>query len=295
MDKLCRLIVFLALVYSVQCAKILGLFQVPSVSHQVVFQPIWKELSLRGHNVTIITTNPLNDPSLVNLTEIDVGPPLYERMDSLADLVASKPSHWLLNSVFFLRVDKYADSVFSNPQVAALFNDPSQQFDLVLAEYSMPLGGMLAAKYKCPLVGVTSTLVANDVLGPIGIPTHPILYPDSVAPYGEHFTDRVMAVVHSVFTLALHTFAVIPKFDRTMRQHFGEDLPYYGDVQKNVSLLLLTTNPVIHGARPYGPNVVRLAKLHIRPSKPLPAVTTMAFTIKWCLRIFFSGSARISG
>uniref|UniRef100_A0A6P7F682 UDP-glucuronosyltransferase 3A1-like n=1 Tax=Diabrotica virgifera virgifera TaxID=50390 RepID=A0A6P7F682_DIAVI len=56
----------------IQCVKILGIFPTPSYSHQIVFQPIWKELSLRGHNVTVVTPHPLNDSSLTNLTEIDV-------------------------------------------------------------------------------------------------------------------------------------------------------------------------------------------------------------------------------
>lgn len=53
-------------------AKILGIIPTPSYSHQLAFQPIWRELSLRGHNVTVITANPLNDPKLINLTEINI-------------------------------------------------------------------------------------------------------------------------------------------------------------------------------------------------------------------------------
>ncbi|KAF5275158.1 hypothetical protein FQA39_LY18665 [Lamprigera yunnana] len=54
------------------CANILAIMPTPSYSHQVPFQPIWKELSLRGHQVTTITTDPVKDPSLVNLKEIDL-------------------------------------------------------------------------------------------------------------------------------------------------------------------------------------------------------------------------------
>lgn len=54
----------------------------PSISHQVIFQPIWKELSLRGHKVTVITPNPLKDPTLTNLTEIDISY-MYEHMSEL--------------------------------------------------------------------------------------------------------------------------------------------------------------------------------------------------------------------
>ncbi|KAL3288283.1 hypothetical protein HHI36_002731 [Cryptolaemus montrouzieri] len=65
-------LLFTLLYSEVNSARILGWFVCPSISHQSVFQPIWRELSLRGHEVTVITSDPLNDPTLKNLTEIDV-------------------------------------------------------------------------------------------------------------------------------------------------------------------------------------------------------------------------------
>lgn len=55
-----------------QCANILFVTIFPNPSRQALFQPIWKELSLRGHNVVVITPNPLRDEKLTNLTEIDI-------------------------------------------------------------------------------------------------------------------------------------------------------------------------------------------------------------------------------
>lgn len=265
-------VLFLSFLSGIHSARILCLFQIPSISHQVVFQPIWKELSLRGHKVTVITTDPLNDPTLTNLTEFDVGPPLYERMRNVSSVLASKPSHWLLNAILFLRADKYAESIFNNPQVSALINDPSQEFDVVLSEYSIPLGSMLAAKYKCPLVAVTSLLMPGALLRSVGIPTHPVLYPEPTAPYGDDFFDRVKSFLYTIFSDLLHSYVVIPKFDGIMRQYFGDDLPYYGEVERNASIVLVTTNPIINGPRPFGPNVIPIGQLHIKSAKPLSQV-----------------------
>jgi hypothetical protein len=41
------------------CARILGIFPSPSFSHQIVFQTIMKALAARGHQVTVISTDPL--------------------------------------------------------------------------------------------------------------------------------------------------------------------------------------------------------------------------------------------
>src|SRR5699024_6098381 len=68
-------IIIFGVLLSIICAEsanILCFFSFPSYSHQIVYQAIWKELSLRGHNVVVITPNPLNDTTLGNLTEIDV-------------------------------------------------------------------------------------------------------------------------------------------------------------------------------------------------------------------------------
>ena len=51
-------------------AKILGIFPTPSISHQVVFRALMKDLSQRGHQLTILTTDPSKTKN-PNVTEID--------------------------------------------------------------------------------------------------------------------------------------------------------------------------------------------------------------------------------
>ncbi|XP_052744252.1 UDP-glucuronosyltransferase 2B15 isoform X2 [Bicyclus anynana] len=60
--------------YLTSGARILGVFPTPSISHQVVFRPLVQELVKRGHEVTVITTDPAFKPGQAptNLTEIDV-------------------------------------------------------------------------------------------------------------------------------------------------------------------------------------------------------------------------------
>jgi hypothetical protein len=60
--------VFHIFVNSVQCANILGVFISPLFTHQMC-----RELSLRGHQITVITPFPFDDPpTLTNLTNINV-------------------------------------------------------------------------------------------------------------------------------------------------------------------------------------------------------------------------------
>lgn len=245
-----------------------------SLSHQIVYQPIWRELSLRGHSVTVITPNPLMDSSLTNLTEIDIGPPLYRRLRDLNKKFSKKPSHWILNPLFLY---KYVDSVeiiFSNPEVSALIKDTTREFDVVLAEYGIPIGSAFAHKFKCPLVGVMSSRLSNMLQEQIGIPTHPVLYPDPLAPYGydPDFLGRVGAVTNYFFLKLFYHYVAIPRYDRVIQKYFGDNYPYYGDLEKNVSIVLMNSNPFIHGARPLGPNVIELGRMHIKNETQLPEV-----------------------
>ena len=56
-----RLVCLLLLytVCSTKAARILGIFLTPSISHQLSFQAIMKALAARGHQITVISRNPL--------------------------------------------------------------------------------------------------------------------------------------------------------------------------------------------------------------------------------------------
>ncbi|KAJ8727685.1 hypothetical protein PYW07_001804 [Mythimna separata] len=58
----------------VDAERILAYFPTPSISHQVVFRPLTEALARRGHEVTVVTTDPAfpKGGTPPNLTEIDV-------------------------------------------------------------------------------------------------------------------------------------------------------------------------------------------------------------------------------
>ncbi|KAK5638205.1 hypothetical protein RI129_012500 [Pyrocoelia pectoralis] len=64
--------ILLLIISSANAARILGISPIPMYSHQLVFRTLWRELSLKGHQVTALTSHPLRDTALTNLTEIDM-------------------------------------------------------------------------------------------------------------------------------------------------------------------------------------------------------------------------------
>ncbi|XP_074037450.1 UDP-glucosyltransferase 2 isoform X2 [Leptinotarsa decemlineata] len=283
----------------VQSSKVLGFFPAPSISHQRIFQPIWKELSLRGHEVTVITPDILNDLSLVNLTEIDVRIG-YKVFEDLKLLEKMKSKNFVLIKILniFHDIQRVMSSELQHEAVKKLIENDAKYFDVVLLQtshlfplvygfgtkFSAPvIGSIWKDSLKRPTVGLPSLrrhifpgissmdlyLHAHDA---VGNPTHPLVAPDIMLNlHGKlGFFDKISSVLHNILYRILYYWYALPMADKVARKHFGENIPYLGDVEKNMSLILTTVNPIIHPIRPNVPNMIEINQIHIREKKPLP-------------------------
>lgn len=267
------LLPLLLLVVSGRCAKILGIFNMPSISHQIVFQPIWKELSLRGHEVVIATPNPLNDPTLVNLTEISLEF-LHSRTEDLRLELSEGMDHWKINSAFVPFVADITKQIFDNNKIQELLNG-NETFDVVLVEALFPTPAVFAAKYKCPIVGIASLTVTNHIHQTLGTPSHPILYPDITTTYGDDMTflQKIDAVLFDIWYRYNYAFELLPTLDKIIQEFFGNEAPSLLELEKSMSIVLLNSNPILHKPRPFGPNIIEMGgRMHIKSKKPLPTV-----------------------
>lgn len=61
----------LIIINGIKCANILVFAPLPFKSHFRGFQPLFKELAGRGHNLTVVSTFPLQK-SLANYTDIPI-------------------------------------------------------------------------------------------------------------------------------------------------------------------------------------------------------------------------------
>nr|CAH7729280.1 unnamed protein product [Callosobruchus chinensis] len=202
--------VFLSLLLvAVDSARILGVFQFPSLSHQIVFRALCRELSLRGHQVTIVTPNPLRDKSLVNLTEIDIS--------SAADVLPSSesieftmskdmPTTEIMVSFYDLS-EKIQEAVLQNEEFQKLYKDPNAKFDLLISEALHP--GMYS------LAGSTLSRYESTIRR-------------STQPEGK----TVQFVLHYM-SLYYYKFKVTPRADMISRRYLGDELPYLGDIGRN--------------------------------------------------------------
>lgn len=272
-----KFIVLLAVCLScVQCAKILAVFQMPSYSHQVVFQPIWKELSLRGHQVTVVTPLPLKDPTLKNLTEIDVSylKVLGQKYNFLRTVSIDAWPH-AKTKIMYQANYEFAEQVFENEQFKKIYQDPNAKFDLIIIQaYIGPIFHALGERFNAPVVGVNSM---NAYIGQhfaIGNPHHPALYTDMYTEYqGElTFLERWYNTFFYLWARYFIHFEGMPKSDAIARKYLGNDIPYLGESVQKLSFLFTTTNPILYAPRPQVPTHVEIGRLHLKPPQPLPKV-----------------------
>lgn len=259
---------------NVQCANILCVFNIPSASHEVVFQPIWEELSLRGHNVTVITTKPIKDPSLVNLTEIDISL-THSSINEFKPKMSQTMNHWNLMKMMVPLTESFLNILFQHEEVMKLIKNNNTRFDVVIAEAMVPAVFVFASIFKCPLIGAASMSTFNAVYQLAGIPNHPLLYPDITTTFAipTTFSEKVEAVIYDIWQKYFDYYTLYPLANQIVKKYLGQNTPKIEDIAKNMSVLFLNTNPILDGARPYGPNVIRMGRMHLKPKRPLPEVS----------------------
>ncbi|XP_045480633.1 UDP-glycosyltransferase UGT5-like [Harmonia axyridis] len=253
-------------------AKILGVFMTPSYSHQVVYQPIWRELSLRGHQVTVITPNPLHDNKLTNLTEIDVS--------ASYKIFRDENEKGMLEGKSLLGEMKRFSKIFEmlshyqlgHPEVQALIKNKNQTFDLLLVEYLYPSMYALKDVYNCPMIGITSlgiTPFGNEI---IGNPKNPAIEPDITmeVSVSKTFKERFLSTVLDLTGRVLSRYVLMNKLDKHVAQYIDEDIRPMREIVQDFSLVIVNSNLAIRNSKPVVPNLIDIAGIHIQKPKPLP-------------------------
>ncbi|KAK5640042.1 hypothetical protein RI129_010853 [Pyrocoelia pectoralis] len=253
-------------------ARILGIVPTPSYSHQVVFQPLFRELSLRGHNVTTITTHPIKDPALTNLTEID----LHFSYETWQKGVVANIFDYSTNPIgstikMMASVLEILEQQLSHQSVQEFLNS-KQEFDLVIIEASGCVMHAFIAKYKCPFIHMLSYDAPSVTYQEIGNPIHPVLYPHDFYSFYEHlpFLYRLTSVITDYLFKIMVEYAYSYQ-DKLVSKYFGPNYPPLKEIMENVSMLFVNTDPVFYKVRAHVPAVIQIGSgTHIKPPRPLP-------------------------
>lgn len=136
-----------------KCARILGFFTTVSLSHQITFQSICRELALRGHQVTFISPNVINDNSLRSLREIDINH-AYDLLKTINVTKAlSKDASIFDRMQGFYQLTRIPTEIALDDQKVQDLLKSDETFDILIVQALHPLNFALAAKYKIPIIG----------------------------------------------------------------------------------------------------------------------------------------------
>lgn len=251
---------------------------IPSFSHQRAYRRLWAELSLRGHEVVVITTDPMRNESLTNLKEID--------LHGVYDVLAESPMkdiytiYNVSNSVnFYANAMAYINTIidyeFQHPEVVKLIQDKNQTFDLVIAEYVFPPVIGFSWRFNCPFIGVLSLDAHQITHSLLGNPTHPVLYPHYDLGFGEElsFFQRVSSFSFDFMICYVMTYLHITDMNDKMSRYFNAESFDFEKMQNYIKLLFINVSPVFLITRPVVPATINIGGgFHIEEAKKLPQV-----------------------
>lgn len=270
---LCLLCVFVVVCEN-EAARILAYYPLPFISHQVVFRPLSLELAKRGHDVIVMTPDPMfpKGGGPKNLKEIDLHELSYTAWNN-----ALKKINANFDGTHFSFIARVTSGIIEDQlksvEVQKLLNNKSESFDLVIVEAFAEQGLGLAHHFKTPVIQFSSMGVIVESYKIYGAPIHPFLYP---TPFHDRvFNLTIMEKLHELYKQ--YDFQqVIPRnlelYDDMLKRVFGPDVPKFVELRKDVDLLFLNVHASWDFNRPVPPNIVYLGGMHQKPKEDLPEV-----------------------
>uniref|UniRef100_A0A1Y1LL43 UDP-glucuronosyltransferase n=1 Tax=Photinus pyralis TaxID=7054 RepID=A0A1Y1LL43_PHOPY len=267
-----NILLLLSLITCASCLKILGVFPFTGRSHFLIFEPLLKELSRRGHEVTVMSSFPLRNPPP---GYTDVYLPVHPGGEDMVQLVAG--SRW----------DKYRSPISCKESTRhrcefLLASEEYRDFLLVDGKYDIILSEYfffnchltpVVKKFKVPYVLIQTTPLMPWANQWAGNPDNPAYIPNWVMDYSHKlgFLERLENTAVWVFGFLYYNYVMVAQEVQMYLKYAGADSDYLYDMMRNTSMFLVYTHFAIHGARPFVPNVIEINGMHIESQKRLPA------------------------
>ncbi|XP_049808773.1 UDP-glycosyltransferase UGT5-like [Schistocerca nitens] len=254
-------------------ARILAIIPTPSISHQLPFRLIALELVRRGHQVTLITADPIRK-NIQNYTEIDLSA-TYEYWKTSFDFVSMADKSPMEVMSTWTPAGKAICEIQLESQQIKDFLRSQQSFDVIIIEKLMYYCyyGLIHLLGYPPTIGFVSLGAPAAVLDSFGNPNNPAYSPDILLGYTDHmsFWQRLYNAYLIARCTYIMNYEVIPSQNELVRKYFGAGIPHIYEMDRNFSLLLANNHFSVNYPRPLLPNIIELTGLHLeKERKPLP-------------------------
>lgn len=194
-----RIFITCVIFSTINAANILGIFHYPSYSHQIVYQSLVKDLSERGHHLTILTADRMNS-NHPNITEIYLENSYNENIN----FVESRGFGGLKLTFELVKATlTRMNQQLSQPEVQELIvNHTKYNFDLIILEYLFLTPIIAFAEvYDCPVIAISAIGISAPVHELFGNPVNPVIHSEVSFPY-QHgrlkFAERISSFIYHV-------------------------------------------------------------------------------------------------
>ncbi|KAG5685003.1 hypothetical protein PVAND_014206 [Polypedilum vanderplanki] len=282
--KILKIFSFTFLVVATQSANILFTSELASPSHHIFNSALARALAERGHNVTFVSAdldkNPPKNLHYIHLekqyeafVEESTGNNASETVD-YTELVGLNP--WITIMMFNGYGFDVCSSLAKSKGFWRILNYPDDfKFDLMVYDYTFgPCSLGLLKKFNYPpLIGITAfcnppttaDIIGGDKLGLTVKPHYTLDYDVK----DMNIYQRIFNGILNMFDSGVRKYYGIPKSDKEMKEIYGQDLPYAGDLEKMMQIALVNSHPAVEFAESLPPNVIEVGGMHIKESKPL--------------------------
>lgn len=265
----------ICLTYGSEAARILGIFPTPSISHQVAFRPLTLELAKRGHELVVLTTDPVfaKGSSPENYTEIDVHDMSYETWRK----GFSATSKGRTDDIFeqLTRIFDLIPKIFVKQFLTDEFQEvlkSEKKFDLLIIEAIVRPAIILGHVFNAPVVLMSSLGGFRDIYDIFGAPNHPLLYPAVTRQklYDLTYWEKLREM-YSHYTIERIWKEFEEKDNELVTSVFGTNVPSLSEMMDRISLILLNVHPIWENNRPVPPNIIYVGGIHQKPQQDLPS------------------------
>ncbi|OAD54608.1 Ecdysteroid UDP-glucosyltransferase [Eufriesea mexicana] len=261
-----------------ECYRILAVVATPSYSHQIPYWSLWLELHERGHEIVLVTPNPIPGIESPNFTQIDISKGYGVMKDINFVQLRLEGATWhdfVLEHLLDINEDSVRH-VFEAPQMKKLYAPNSnEKFDIFLTEFLyMPSLYAFAHRFNVPMIALSSLgmITLNEyILGGLVLPSHEYTW-EMQANTGPNlpFTKRLTNFV-AMWRLTYVLYRDILPLHQKLAENYLGPLPPLVDIMKNVSALFLDQSDVLTPARPKLANIITFTSFHINENPdPLP-------------------------
>ncbi|KOB77761.1 UDP-glycosyltransferase UGT44A2 [Operophtera brumata] len=254
--------------------NILGVFPYEGKSHFFVFQPLLHELARRGHNLTVISHFPRQQP-VDNYHDIS----LAGKSPILEGVMPLERSYWniIQISLFLVKFGTENCKLLLEDEAVQELWKSDYKFDLVLVEQfnsDCPLG--LAHALGAPVVGLTSHMMMPWHYNRFGLRYNPSYMPFMFMEGGTNpnIIQRVERTVLDTYFNILYKY-FCQRVDENTLAKYIDDVPPLEELGRDIKLMLLYQHAVLTGSNMFPTNVKEVGGYHVAKPKDLPATSKL--------------------